>query len=121
MIEPTARSTYLVFYFSAAAPLQVLLEVAMRQQQIIANVARVVSTTIREMEAVVLFARTGTLHLWQKRMSMGSPGYQLSIASLPLRGKPAMNHQGNPGSQRGNWSTDPKSAPASCSRETDLA
>lgn len=111
----------MVFYFSAAAPQQVLLEVAMRQQQIIANVARVVSTTIREMEAVVLFARTGTLHLWHKRMSMGSPGYQLSIAGLPLSGKPAMNYLGNPGSQRGNWSTDPRSAPASCSRGTDLA
>lgn len=93
----------------------------MRQQQIIANVARVVSTTIREMEAVVLFARTGILHLWHERMSMGIPGRQLSMGSLPLSGKPALNYLGNPGSQRGNWSTDPRSAPARCSEGTDLA
>ncbi|MDG2220312.1 MAG: hypothetical protein P8L85_02970 [Rubripirellula sp.] len=93
----------------------------MRQQQIIANVARVVITTIREMEAVVLFARTGTLHLGHKRMSMGTPGPQFSMATLPLHGKPARNYLGKPGSQRGTWSTDPRSAPASCPVGTDLA
>ena len=93
----------------------------MRQQQIIANVARVVITAIREMEAVVLFARTGTLHLWQMRMPTGTSGHQMSMAVLPLDGKPARNYLGDPGSQSGNWSTNPRLAPASCPAGTDLA
>ena len=93
----------------------VLLEVAMRQEQIIAAVARVVKTAIREMEAVVLFVRGTALHLLQRWMPLGTSGHQMSMSVLSGRSYP-----GDPVSKRGNWPTNPRLDWRSCRAGTDL-
>jgi len=92
----------------------------MRQEQTIATVARVVITTIREMEAVVLFVRAAALHLWLRRMPLGMSGHPRSLSDLPHRGMPGRGYLGNPGSKRSNLLAMQTLALASCPAGTDL-
>lgn len=88
----------------------------MRQEQIIAAVAHVVKTAIREMEAVVLFVRTATLHLLQRWMPMG-------LASSHPMSLPVLSdgsYSDGSGSKRGNWPANARLAMASCRAGTDL-
>jgi hypothetical protein len=82
----------------------------MRQEQIIAAVARVVTTAIREMQAVGLFTFALGLHLWSGRMSH----HQMSLSTLPLSGQPGRGYLGDPGSKRGDWTANPRWDAASC-------
>ncbi|MEM1068236.1 MAG: hypothetical protein AAGG48_03060 [Planctomycetota bacterium] len=96
----------------------------MRQEQIIANVARVVTTAIREMEAVVLFVRSTALHLLLRRMPLGTPGHQMSMSVLPIggqpmSGQPGRTYSGDAGSKRGSW-LNPISDGPSCPVGSDL-
>ena len=87
----------------------------MRQEQIIAAVARVVITAIREMEAVVLFVRATTLHLLERWMPLGTPSHQMLMSALS-----DASYSGDPGSKHGNWPANPILARTSCRAGTDL-
>jgi hypothetical protein len=92
----------------------------MLNEQIIAAVTRTsVITVVREIEAVVSFARTLRLHLWLHRMPLGMPAYSGSMSgSLSLGSDKQPGNSGtinpNPGSKRGRRQCQPILAFASC-------
>ena len=88
----------------------------MRIEQIIAAVTRsVVTTTVREIEAAVLFVNAVRLHLWLKRMPLGMPAHLGSFAYLPsIDGMPGRIPVGGLGSKQGRLRHQPMLALASC-------
>jgi hypothetical protein len=99
---------------------QVLLEVEMRFEQIIAAVTRpVVIATVREIEAARVFANA-SLHRWLQRMPLGMPAYS---GSLPLSsfGDAGGINPADPGSKRGRSRCQPLLALANCPAGTVMA
>jgi hypothetical protein len=89
-----------------------------KEQNITAVTLSLVVAAIREIKAVVSFARTG-LHLWLQRMPLGMPVYLGSLSDdSHLRSAWLLGDSGrinpHPGNQRGNLQLQPVLAFTSC-------